>query len=153
VVQRSNLLANASESVAGNNSSLSELRNRSTILVVEDDASLLRCSAELLRHQGYVAIPARDAQDALQIASSGARIDVLFTDVKLPHGFNGCKLLTEARRLRPGLPALFTSGYFDSDCLEGLKDVLFLMKPYRVSELEAALAKLMAGRKSYARSA
>ena len=40
-----------------------------------------------------------------------ASIRLLFTDIGLPGGINGRQLADEARRRRPGLSVLFTTGY------------------------------------------
>lgn len=126
---------------------------RATILLVEDDPPLLECTAELLRYQGYAVIPARDAEEALRVTQSGAAVDVLFADLKLPGPMKGCQLATEIRQLRPALPVLLTSGNFAcTSCVEQ-KDTIFLMKPYKFSELEAALAKVLNRPQPYARPA
>jgi DNA-binding LytR/AlgR family response regulator len=43
--------------------------------------------------------------------------DLLFTDVIMPGGLNGRQLAEEARRCRPALKILFTSGYAESAIL------------------------------------
>jgi CheY-like chemotaxis protein len=74
-----------------------------TILVVEDD-ELVRPSVEtLIESLGYRVLSARNGPDALEILRQDTPIDLLFTDVFMPGGMYGPKLVAEARRLRPEL--------------------------------------------------
>ena len=75
-------------------------------------------------------------------ASSRATIDLLFTDLIMPNGIDGQELLRRARALRPGLKALFTSGYSEQ-FLKGRGPtevgVPLLSKPYRTQKLAEAV--------------
>ncbi|MFQ5971092.1 MAG: PAS domain S-box protein, partial [Alphaproteobacteria bacterium] len=82
-----------------------------TILVVEDDERLRRVTVQRLSDLGYEALNAESGQTALSMLKDGAAIDLLFTDLIMPGGMNGDELAREARRLRPDLKVLFTSGY------------------------------------------
>jgi len=62
---------------------------------------------------GYAVLAAASGEQALALLREGARVDVLFTDVIMPGGMNGRQLVDEARRLRPGLPVLVTTGYME----------------------------------------
>ncbi len=73
---------------------------------------------------------------------------MLFTDLIMPNGIDGEELLKRAREMRPGLKALFTSGYSEhflrsrgnSDADLG---VPLLSKPYRAQKLAAALRAVL----------
>jgi CheY-like chemotaxis protein len=60
---------------------------------------------------GYDVLSAEHGAGGLRILESHPEIQVLFTDVGLPGGMNGRQLAEEARRLRPDLKVLFTTGY------------------------------------------
>ncbi len=68
---------------------------------------------------------------------AGTAFDLLFSDIVMPGSLNGLRLAEEARRLRPGLPVLLTTGYNEELVAEGPQaptmDVLG--KPYRKAEL------------------
>jgi PAS domain S-box-containing protein len=81
-----------------------------TVLVVDDEPTVRMLVTETLEELGYAAIEAADGQDGLQVLQSGARIDLLITDVGLP-GLNGRQLADAARALRPELKVLFMTGY------------------------------------------
>ncbi|HWH22272.1 MAG TPA: ATP-binding protein [Allosphingosinicella sp.] len=81
------------------------------ILVVEDHEDLRAFSTGILRELGYDTLEAANARSALEILQSTHDIDLLFTDVVLPEGMDGRKLADEARRRRPGIKVLFTTGY------------------------------------------
>jgi CheY-like chemotaxis protein len=118
-----------------------------TILMVEDD-ELVRMSVQsLIESLGYRVVPARDGPDALEILRHDTSIDLLFTDVVMPGGMHGPQLAAEARRLRPELKVLYTSGYPGSEyCTEGVTGQQLLSKPYEADELAAKLREILEGR-------
>ena len=81
-----------------------------TILVVEDDKDLRVYSVATLRELGYTVLEAETGRAALAVLDA-CDVDLLFTDVVLPDGMNGRTLADEAKRRRPGLRILFTTGY------------------------------------------
>ena len=121
---------------------------RGTILVVEDDEEVLAVTAESLTELGYQVVTAVNAARALEILQSNQPIDLLFSDVVIPGGTNGAQLAVEARRLRPELKVLLTSGYTAAalSLEHGLPDNLSLVgKPYQREELAKQL-RLVIGR-------
>ena len=83
---------------------------REVILLVEDDARLRRILQQLLEGEGYQVLPAAGANEALTVARSAPRIDLLITDVVMPE-VSGPELAERLATLRPGLPVLYVSGY------------------------------------------
>src|SRR5215470_11872776 len=109
-----------------------------TILVVEDD-ELVRPSVEsLIESLGYRVLSAGNGPDALEILRQDTPIDLLFTDAFMPGGMYGPKLVAEARRLRPELKVLYTSGYWDFSSDPGIER---LLKSYWPERLAAKLRK------------
>jgi len=108
------------------------------ILVVEDNEGMRDLAVRHLQSLGYRTLPTSDGAEALEIIRGGVPIDLLFTDVVMPGEFDGRALADAARRLRPGLKVLFTSG-FTAAAASAATDDLFgsnlLSKPYRKSEL------------------
>ena len=83
---------------------------REVVLVVEDEPAVRRFSVEALTELGYQVLEADGAGAALHLLDTHPEIILLFTDVVMPD-VNGAKLADEARRRRPTLKVLFTTGY------------------------------------------
>ena len=86
---------------------------KETVLVVEDQAEVRKFAVAVLRSYGYRTIPADSAGEALLCSVSGSRIDLVLTDVVMPH-VNGRELADRLLALQPGLKVLFMSGYADN---------------------------------------
>ncbi|MCA9795150.1 MAG: response regulator, partial [Candidatus Eremiobacteraeota bacterium] len=117
-----------------------------TILVVEDDAAILKLARRMLGHLGYKVLTASGPLEALELAEQEpGPIDLLLTDVILPE-MNGRQLAERLGSLMPGLRLLYMSGY-TADIItshgiveEGLQ---LLGKPFSVAELAAAVGKAL----------
>jgi signal transduction histidine kinase len=121
-------------------------RGTETVLAVEDDEEVLELTVTALKDLGYTVLTAGNAGDALKILSSEVAIDLLFSDVIMPGGMNGAQLAVEARRARPGLKILLTSGYTAEALAQkhGIPDDLEVLgKPYRHEELAHKLRLVM----------
>lgn len=82
-----------------------------TILVAEDNEEVRAVTLDVLSGAGYFVIPAVDGVDAMEkILSSPARIDLALLDVIMPKK-SGLQVYQEMRRWKPGVKALFSSGY------------------------------------------
>ncbi|MFN0186262.1 MAG: ATP-binding protein [Aquabacterium sp.] len=113
-----------------------------TLLVVEDDEAVRQLACHELRALGYRVLQAASGAQALPLLEGGETIDLLFTDVVMPGGMSGRELADAARRLRPGLRVLYTSGYTENAIVHhGRLDpgVQLLPKPYRRTELARAV--------------
>ncbi|MGZ3371016.1 MAG: ATP-binding protein [Caulobacteraceae bacterium] len=105
------------------------------ILLVEDDPAVRAEAARMLAALGCRVTAVEDAEGAMEALTIGAPIDLMITDIGLPHGLDGRALAEIARALRPDLRTLFTSGYG----AEAADD--FLPKPYGRAALAAAIQR------------
>jgi PAS domain S-box-containing protein len=108
------------------------------VLVVEDDVEVRAAVADMVADLGYRVLQAEDARSALTILRSGAKIDLLFTDVVMPGPINGRQLALAAQELIPTLGVLFTSGYTENAIIHHGRlddEVILLSKPYDKDEL------------------
>src|SRR5215470_12179402 len=118
-----------------------------TVLVVDDEESLVRLSEEVLASLGYEPVGCVGAQQALRVfRSAPQRFDAVLTDAIMPE-MTGLELIAELRRVRPELPVVLVSGYGGPDlnaaaAAAGAHAVL--MKPLGTAELAQCLAQLMA---------
>ena len=82
-----------------------------TILLVEDDRSLLKLGEKMLKRLGYTVLPSNIPHEAIAIAEKHAgKIDLLVTDVVMPE-MNGRELSEELQKRHSNLKTLFMSGY------------------------------------------
>ena len=112
-----------------------------TILVVEDDEDVRASTGGNLRELGYKVVDAPDGHTALQLLETDPAIRLMFTDVGLP-GLNGRQLADEARRRRPDVRIVFTSGYAHQALVHQGRldpDVELLGKPFTFEELAAKI--------------
>jgi PAS domain S-box-containing protein len=108
------------------------------VLVVEDQPEVLTTVLHLLEQSGFDATGVMTADEAAQMLHSGARFDLLFSDIVLPGRLNGLDLAREARVVAPEMRILVTSGFTQQS--KPLTDVIeagaaFLAKPYKRQEL------------------
>ncbi|MEN3210953.1 ATP-binding protein [Methylorubrum populi] len=119
-----------------------------TVLLVEDDEQVLGMAVESLEELRYRVIVTRNAAEALEHLHGVERIDILFSDVVMPGGMNGSQLAVEARRVRPDIKILLTSGYvanLDEGQVLGRGELPVLNKPYRRDELARSLRLVLGG--------
>lgn len=118
------------------------------ILLVDDDAAVRATVLMQLERLGYTVREADGAHAAQQIINSTDKIDLLFTDIIMRGGMNGKELAIEARRQRPDLPILFTSGFpgTQHDGIAFDKHDVLLRKPFRRQELARAVREMLATR-------
>jgi signal transduction histidine kinase/CheY-like chemotaxis protein len=115
-------------------------RARGHVLVVEDDEDVAALVIEMIRQLGFETTRVSSAQAALGALADGRPIDLMFSDVMMPGGMNGLDLAREARRRRPGLPILLTSGFAEAAIREAeAQGVPLLPKPYQLQTLANAV--------------
>lgn len=115
-----------------------------TILVVDDEPDVLNVTTAMLQSGGYAVIPAQSSDEAIYVLNSGARVDLLISDVIMPH-VTGYELARRAKALKPDMKILFTSGYDSApqNTDEGLPYGKMLWKPFRTSRLLDEVRKLL----------
>jgi PAS domain S-box-containing protein len=121
---------------------------KETVLIVEDQGSLLKLAARTLEQLGYTVLTADTPGEALRLAEAHAGpIDLLLTDVVLPE-MSGQELTERLASRRPGIKCLFMSGYTaNAIAHHGVLDegVHFLEKPFSIEALAAKLREALAG--------
>lgn len=116
---------------------------RSRILVVDDDPEVRATLVDLLAVLGYRVSAAENGVSCLR-ALNESEHDLLILDFAMP-GMNGAEVATQVRRLYPGLPIIFSSGYADTAAIEAAigPAALILRKPFEIAELQAAVTKFV----------
>lgn len=117
-----------------------------TILVVEDEASILNLSRAVLEKYGYTVLLAGLPSKALElVAGYEGRIDLLITDVVMPE-MNGKTLKERIKAYHPQTEVLFMSGYTTKAIVHrGIleNDVHFIQKPFSVNALAAKVREVL----------
>ncbi|MGL6070074.1 response regulator [Craterilacuibacter sp.] len=69
-----------------------------TIFLVDDSATILLSISNILGKAGFATDKASNAEEALRKLKTGAKADLLLTDLNMP-GMNGIELIKEVRKL------------------------------------------------------
>jgi CheY-like chemotaxis protein len=115
------------------------------ILIVEDDAAVLRTGADMITDLGYVVRTAAGPLAALEILRDADQpFDLLFSDVMMPQ-MSGVELAREAQKLWPGLKVLLASGYSKESLLPhwAVGELPLITKPYKQNALAMQLRALL----------
>ncbi len=133
---------------AASSADMPRAREGETVLVVEDEPSLLNLAERMLGSLGYRVLTAPGPTEALAVAEEYAPgISLLVTDVVMPET-SGRELVGRMQSLRPGLACLYMSGY-TADVIEnhGVLDegVHFLQKPFSVEQLAVKVREALGG--------
>ena len=112
--------------------------DRSTILVVDDEAIVRTFFADVLARAGYDVIQSGDGSEALEaFESEENRIALVLLDLSLP-GMSGYEALAELQIMDPDLDIIVVTGLeADEEQLPGISGIL--RKPIKIDELLGAV--------------
>jgi PAS domain S-box-containing protein len=123
-----------------------DLKGAETILLVEDEESILALAKAILERHGYKVLPARSPIEAMHAAQAHPdRIHLLITDVVMP-GMNGKDLNEKLGALKPGLKCIFMSGYTANVIAHhGILDegIHFIQKPFSVKAIAEKVREVL----------
>ena len=124
-------------------------RHAATILVVDDEDSVLSLVRTMLWRAGFTVLEAPVAEEALRVAAEHAGpIDLLLSDILMP-GTNGYELADELTAGRPETKVLLMSGYRDKVLTEstgrGPSHAPLLRKPFTQYGLVSKIEELLDG--------
>jgi two-component system, cell cycle sensor histidine kinase and response regulator CckA len=123
---------------------MSDPATPATVLVVDDEDQVRDLVQEVLETHGYTVLVARDGEDALRVAQQhGGAIHLLVTDMVMPR-MSGARLFERLSLARPGLRALYVSGYADQTtaAAHGFQAPL-LLKPFTPNVLLARVGEAL----------
>ncbi|PKF61781.1 hypothetical protein CW745_10730 [Psychromonas sp. psych-6C06] len=114
-----------------------------SILLIDDDASILAALSMLLENWGYRVDCADNSQEALQVLAKN-RYALIISDYRLPGEKNGIDLIKVAQK-QQGIPAVLLTGEVDPDKLkEGASNLYkVLHKPIKPAALRLLLRQLL----------
>jgi PAS domain S-box-containing protein len=118
-----------------------------TVLLVEDEQDVRDVLRQMLALRGYRVLEAKNAAEALELASGqDGEIHALVSDLRMP-GMGGRELANRLAGTRPGLRTVLMSGYAEAGGA-GASDVpneraVFIQKPFRGRALAEALGRAL----------
>ena len=119
--------------------------SEATLLIVDDAPGMRRMMQLMLEGFGHRALAAGDAEEALTLLAR-ERVDMVFTDLQLP-GASGLDLLERVRGLLPDVPVVVITAFATIEtAVRAVKLGAFdyLVKPFRIEEIEALVAHALA---------
>ena len=122
------------------------LHGAETILIVDDEKSLLKLAGKLLKKIGYEPLLAENGEQALELyRKQGHKIAAVILDLIMP-GMDGSQVSEELERLNPDVKIVFASGY-SQDGVAGrlLKNEKrrFVQKPFEFKVLGRTIRELL----------
>ena len=118
-------------------------RPRPVVLVVEDEPLLRMLAVEVVEEAGFIAIEARDADEAVTLLESRTDITLLFTDINMPGSMDGLKLAHAVRDRWPPIKILVVSGKQQLQISDLPSNSWFVGKPYQAAALVEELRSLV----------
>jgi CheY-like chemotaxis protein len=115
--------------------------DRASILVVEDEILVRWALAEDLRSAGVDVIECATADEAITVLRSGASVDVIISDVRMPGSMDGIELAGLVRNEYPSIKVFLVSGHLSS--LDGVVHDGFFQKPYQAHQIIAAIKDVL----------
>lgn len=111
-----------------------------TILVVEDEPALRFVVSEFLREDDSLdVIEAGNADEAMALFRSGRRVDLMFTDIRMPGVMDGTGLAAWATIHYPATRVITTSGHLPQ--VNNLPGIVHVMKPYDFNAVLSLIAR------------
>jgi len=112
-----------------------------TVLVVEDDILIRMVISDRLRDDGWSVIEAGGADEAIAVLRSGAEVDVVLSDIRMPGSLDGIGLAKFVKSERPELKIVLASGHLPA--LNAIEHDGFFAKPYSAERVIAHIRTLV----------
>lgn len=112
------------------------------VLVVEDEVLIRLTIANELRSSGLSVVEAANADEALTVLRSSARVDLLFTDIKMPGSMDGLALAELVRKTHPELKIIVASSDSPVWPSRDIPDAFF-RKPYNTMKVVSKIKELL----------
>ena len=122
-----------------------EIKKSSAVLLVEDNEDVAEAATAMLESLGCTVKHAMAAEPALTMLASGAKFDLVLSDIVMPGGLDGVELARMLRTRYPSLPVLLTTGYSTAAQKAAGEKFPILLKPYQIEELQRAIGEAVNG--------
>lgn len=119
------------------------------ILIMDDDAGILKTLARNLAKMGYKTSCVQDGKEAIALYreahQSGQSFHLVFLDLTVAGGMGGAKAMRELFKIDPDVKVVVSSGYANDPIMTKFKDYGFcgvLPKPYTRDQISELLARI-----------
>jgi PAS domain S-box-containing protein len=123
-----------------------EVPGHETILLVDDEPSLLETGEGLLSYLGYNVLTASSGEEAFDLVKrERGRIDIVIMDLMMP-GIGGLKSLERMLEVFPKMKAIIASGLMDAASSQSIIKsgaAAFIKKPYDIEELNKKIRQIL----------
>ncbi|MBO9603180.1 MAG: response regulator [Novosphingobium sp.] len=118
------------------------------ILLVEDEDMVRAVAERALTRQGYEVTTAADGEEGYEKVAQGGQFDLVVSDVVMP-SMDGPAMARELRKIAPGLPVLFMSGYAEEQLRNeiDIENMHFIPKPFSVQQIANKVAEVLGASK------
>jgi CheY-like chemotaxis protein len=119
-------------------------KQKSRVLVVDDERNVLLTYRMLLEQEGYEATATLTAKEAIGLIEK-QEFDILLCDLSLEEKRTGFEVINAARERYARVPAVLLTGYASPEAAEYAKenDVAVLYKPIEIEEFLKTIASLL----------
>ena len=121
-----------------------------TILLVDDESSVLQTVRMLLTSEKHEVIPVTEGAKALELINSDMEFDILITDLRMTP-VDGMEILKATHLKRPNMPVIVISAYCSSDTVSralALGCATYIKKPFRIDEVLTAVREAVADKET-----
>ncbi len=133
-------LALSASPVTGGNDVISKPEVSSKVLLVDDEMLVRAGTAIMLDELGHDVTEASSGKQALELLAEHPHFDLIVTDFRMPE-MDGMVLISESRKIVPGLKAVLMTGYEANDPRFAELGTTSLNKPFSLADLETAVCK------------
>ncbi len=125
---------------------LFQWQGNGTVLIVDDDAGILRFVTRVINGMGLETLQAKDGQEGVEVFREHAdTISCVLLDLTMPRR-NGWESFQEMRKIRDDVPVVLSSGFDEAELSKrfGRRGLAgFISKPYKISQLEKILRSVL----------
>jgi CheY-like chemotaxis protein len=114
-----------------------------TVLVVDDEPLMRSVMKRILVDEGYVVLTASNPAEALALADTPTRPDLVLTDLLMP-GMDGVELARRLHALWPETSFVFMSAMSGADRLDERESGVVLEKPFEIDALASCVREALA---------
>ncbi|MGM4964706.1 sensor histidine kinase [Tardiphaga sp. 1201_B9_N1_1] len=122
---------------------MSSSRDKTNVLVVEDEMVLRMRAVDIVEDAGFTAVEATNADQAISVLEARSDISLLFSDIQMPGSMDGLKLAHAVHERWPQIKIILVSGQITPSSDEKPENSRFFGKPIDSKEMIAELQDMI----------